>query len=346
MSSSPTYTRQAADAVRRCMDWKYALSLELTDAGFDFTLLHDFRERLLADDAAQRLLDTLLTACKARGWIKARGSQRTDSTHVLAAVRSLHRLECVLETMHLALNRLSAADPDWLRARVPLDWYDRYGQRAEHFRLPKEASKRQALAETIGVDGYELMGWLFAADTPPHLRALPAVEVLRRIWIQQYYRRIAPGADEIRWRATDEEPPSALLIGSPYDTEARYSSKRDTRWVGYKVHVSETCDPDRPRLITQVATTLATDQDSTMGPDLGAGLGRAGPSTRRPSPQMPAMLMPSCWSLPVLDTPSTWSAPRSGPTVARPRQGRDTGSGSSKSTGRRSRRAVRRGTRA
>ena len=117
--------RQAADAVRRCMDWKYALSLELTDAGFDFTLLHDFRERLLADDSAQRLLDTLLAACKARGWIRARSTQRTDSTHVLAAVRSLHRL--------------SAADPDWLRARVPLDWYDRYGPRAEHFRGQQEA---------------------------------------------------------------------------------------------------------------------------------------------------------------------------------------------------------------
>ena len=64
--------RQAADAVRRCMDWKYALSLDLHDPGFDFTLLHDFRERLLAHDATQRLLDTFLATCKARGWIKAR----------------------------------------------------------------------------------------------------------------------------------------------------------------------------------------------------------------------------------------------------------------------------------
>ena len=76
--------RQAADAVRRCIDWKYALSLDLHDPGFDFTLLHDFRQRLLTHDAAQRLLDTFLTTCKARGWIKARGTQRTDSTYVLA----------------------------------------------------------------------------------------------------------------------------------------------------------------------------------------------------------------------------------------------------------------------
>ncbi len=103
--------RQAADAVRRCMDWKYALSLDLTDPGFDFTLLHDFRGRVLTHEAGQRFLDAFLAVCKARGWIKARGTQRTDSTHVLAAIRTLHRLECVLEAMHDALNQLSAAEP-------------------------------------------------------------------------------------------------------------------------------------------------------------------------------------------------------------------------------------------
>src|SRR5262249_53070963 len=128
--------RQAADAVRRCMDWKYALSLDLHDPGFDFTLLHDFRERLLAHDAPQRLLDTFLTACKVRGWIKTRGTQRTDSTHVLAAIRNLHRLECALTAMHHALNQLSEADAAWVRQLVPLEWYDRYGLWADRGRLP------------------------------------------------------------------------------------------------------------------------------------------------------------------------------------------------------------------
>jgi transposase len=164
--------RQAADAVRRCMDWKYALSLDLTDPGFDFTLLHDFRDRLLTHEAAQRLLDTFLTACKARGWIKARGTQRTDSTHVLAAVHTLHRFECVLEAMHQALNQLSAADPSWVQSHVPLEWYTRYGLRAEQARLPKDASKREALARQIGVDGYQLMDWVVTPASPPglHLR--------------------------------------------------------------------------------------------------------------------------------------------------------------------------------
>jgi transposase len=207
--------RQAADAVRRCMDWKYALSLELADPGFDFTPLHDFRERLLAHEAAQRLLDTFLTACKAWGWIKARGTQRTDSTHVLAAVRTLYRFECVLEAMHQALNQLSDADPTWVRQHVPLEWYTRYGLRAEQARLPKDTSKRTAFARQIGAEGYLLLDWVLLPESPPGLRALPGIEALRRIWLQQYYRCTVPGREELRWRTGDEQPPSALLIHSP-----------------------------------------------------------------------------------------------------------------------------------
>src|SRR5919198_3486223 len=176
--------RQAADAVRRCMDWKYALSLDLHDPGFDFTLLHDFRQRILAHEAGQRFLDTFLAACKARGWIKARGTQRTDSTHVLAAIRTLHRVEGVLEAMHYALNQLSAAEPTWVQQHVSPEWYTRYGLRSDAMRLPKEASKRDTLAVQIGAEGYQLLDAVWAATGAPYLRTLPALEALRQIWVQ------------------------------------------------------------------------------------------------------------------------------------------------------------------
>jgi transposase len=258
--------RQAADAVRRCIDWKYVLSLELTDPGFDFTLLHDFRQRLLAHAAGQRFLDTFLATCKARGWLKARGTQRTDSTHVLAAVRTLHRLECVLEAMHYALNQLSDVAPAWVRQHVPPAWYTRYGLRSDQARLPKDASKREALARQVGADGYQILEWVSRPESPPGVCELPALEALRRIWLQQYYHCTVPGLEALRWRTTDEQPPAALRITSPYDLEARYSTKRDTQWVGYKLHLTETCEPGQPDLITQVLTTPATTPDCTMGP--------------------------------------------------------------------------------
>jgi transposase len=264
--------RQAADAVRRCMDWKYALSLELTDPGFDFTLLHDFRCRLLDHKAGQRCLDTFLAACKARGWVKARGTQRTDSTHVLAAIRTLHRLECVLEAMHYVLNQLSDVAPAWVRQQVPPEWYTRYGLRSDQARLPKDASKREALARQVGADGYQLLEWVSRPESPPGVCELPALEALRRIWLQQYYRCTVPGRETLRWRTGDEQPPAAIRIASPYDLEARYSSKRDTHWVGYKMHLTETCDADHPDLVTQVITTPATTQDSVIGPTIQQGL--------------------------------------------------------------------------
>src|SRR5215471_7481103 len=90
--------RQAADAVRSRIDWKYALGLELTDPGFDHSVLSEFRARLLSKDAERLLLDTLLLKLYRLGLIKQRGRQRTDSTYVLAAVRRLNRLERVGET--------------------------------------------------------------------------------------------------------------------------------------------------------------------------------------------------------------------------------------------------------
>ncbi len=129
--------RQAAEGVRSRIDWKYLLGLELTDSGFDFSVLCEFRARLMAGSAEQQLLDTLLKQFKERGWLKERGKQRTDSTHVLAAIRNLNRLEGVGETLRAALNDLATVAPDWLRSWVPEEWFERYGRAVEEYRLPK-----------------------------------------------------------------------------------------------------------------------------------------------------------------------------------------------------------------
>ncbi len=140
--------RQAADAVRDRLAWKYALSLELTDPGFDQTVLSEFRSRLVEGNAEQRLLDLLLERCREGGWLKAHGRQRTDSTHVLARIRALNRTLCVAQTMVYVLNVLSEVAPDWVRTHVPVEWVERYGQRLEHERLLK-ARKKSASSTPI-----------------------------------------------------------------------------------------------------------------------------------------------------------------------------------------------------
>lgn len=263
--------RQAADAVRGRIDWKYALGLELTDPGFDATVLCEFRKRLVQGGAEQLLLDAMLTIFKEHGWLKERQQQRSDSTHVLAKVRAINRLMCVGEAMRFALNSLAVVAGDWLLEHSEEEWVHRYGHRIEEGRLPQSQTDRQALAEVIGRDGSTLLTDIFAPETPAFLREIPAVEILRRIWIQNY----CWVDDHLRWRSNDEIAPATLFINSPYDQEARYGKKRETRWTGYKIHLTETCDQDRPHLITHVATTSAPTTDEVMTEPIHADLQKA-----------------------------------------------------------------------
>ncbi len=262
--------RAAAEAVRSRIDWKYLLCLALDDAGFDYSVLCEFRARLLAEGAEHRLFDRILSLFEERQWVKTRGRQRTDSTHVVAAIRDLNRLERVIETLRAALNVLATAAPDWVRSHIPAEWVDRYGKRAEDYDLPSGEKQRQALAEQVGRDGEALLAALWSSEAPTWIKALPAVETLRRVWVHSFL----PTAAGLRWRAKDNVPPSGLRISSSYDTEARYAHKRSTTWTGYKVHLTETCEPDRPNLITQVQTTEAIQNDNDALPHIHQGLAK------------------------------------------------------------------------
>ena len=252
--------RQAADAVRSRIDWKYALSLELTDPGGDASVLSEFRARLVEDASGPALLEAMLWRFKERGLLKARGQQRTDSTHILAAIRTLNRLESIGETLRAALNCLATVAPDWLSSLVAPDWFERYATRIEEYRLPKGEVARTALGERIGADGHVLLAAVYEPTAPAWLRELPAIQALRLAWVHQFFVE----DDVVRWRKAADLPPAGTRFDSPYDIDARYGNKRSTTWTGYKVHVTETCDADAPHLIVHVETTPAPVTDSDM----------------------------------------------------------------------------------
>ncbi len=247
--------------MRGRIDWKYALSLPLEDSGFDFSALTEFRKRLIEGGKEEFLLNKILEKIGEIGLLKKPQRQRTDSTHIIAAIRPLNRLECLGEMMRAALNSLAVAAPDWLKANLVQDWFDCYGKRIESYRLPQLKSEQEKLGNKMGVDGFYLLEKIYSVSTPEWLRLLPAVETLRKVWIQQFY---APEDGIVQWRSQKDLPPATIAIHSPYDLEARYSSKRSVNWVGYKVHLTEICDEDSPHLITQVETTIATLTDEEV----------------------------------------------------------------------------------
>jgi transposase len=269
--------RQAADAVRGRLDWKYCLGLALEDEGFNFSVLSEFRDRLVAAGLERVIFDRLLARLKELGLVKAGGRQRTDSTHVLGRIRELNRLELAGESVRAALEALAAAAPEWLATVIDASWQQVYGQRIDQIRLPSGETRRAALAAQYGRDGYRLLEAVWAPGAPGWARELPAVQVLRRVWIQQYYRVIDEHGEKVTRREAKDHglPPGRLTIISPYDTTARYGEKRGKGWSGFKVHLSETCSPPAsddpasgrpalPNLITSVATTPASTADLTM----------------------------------------------------------------------------------
>jgi transposase len=289
--------RQAADAVRDKISWKYALGLELEDEGFDASVLSEFRTRVVEHGLEQRVLDLLLEALVERGLLSASGKARTDSTHVVAAVRTLNRVELAGESVRACVEALAAAAPDWLSAVIDVaDWGRRYGARVDSWRLPSSKAKRDELMRTYGVDARTLLAAVCHPQAPAWLAGLPAVEVLRVMLVQNYVITTGTtGREVIRARKADTDglPPCRARLSSPYDLDARYSVKGDQRWTGYKVHLTETChtpDPGEsgpdsdgpdsdgpgrgrgPNLIVGVATTEGTVPDAAMTDRIHAAL--------------------------------------------------------------------------
>lgn len=262
--------RQAAEAVRARIDWKYALGLELTDAGFDYSVLSEFRDRLCGADGGREILDGVLAAARLRGLVAGGGRARTDSTHVLSAARELNWLEFVGETVRSALNAVACSEPEWLKERAWPDWFRHYATRAEDSRFPRERSKRAEAGLRIGRDGHHLLALVWSDAAPPQLRTLPEVEILRRVWVQHFH--VVEG--EVRRRDPKDRPPGMARVVTPHDPDARGGAKRDLVWDGYKVHLTETCDPDAVRLVTNVHTTTAPVSDDRMAAVVHAGLAR------------------------------------------------------------------------
>ena len=265
--------RQAADAVRGRLDWKYCLGLALEDEGFDFSVLSEFRARLVAGGMEAALLEALLARLGELGLVGAGMRQRTDSTHVLGRIRDLNRVELAGETVRAALEALAAAAPGWLAQVIGASWQQVYGQRIEQFRLPAGTAKRADLAVRYGRDGYLLLRRVYGQDAPGWLRDLPAVQALRRIWIQQFYLDDGgAGGEKVIWRGDGQGlPPARSRLACPYDLDVRYAEKRGRGWTGYKVHLSETCHAPgaggrrpAPNLITSAATTPAPVTDAEM----------------------------------------------------------------------------------
>lgn len=264
--------RAAAEAVRARIDWKYALGLALDDPGFDASVLSEFRARLIAHGIAARVLEVVLDRCRAAGLLEERGAVRTDSTHVLAAIKQSNLLEAVGEVLRSALEAVAARAPEWLAGQIGAEHVQRYGKPVDNWRLPKTDAQRSRWLAQAGADGFALLDAIGGAGVPGGLSDVVAVSTLATVWSQRFERR----EGKVVVREIKDLPPAESLIVSPYDRDARYSVKRGFAWEGYKVHLSETCGEATPNLVVAVHTTHGAVQDLSCTAVIGEQLAARG----------------------------------------------------------------------
>jgi hypothetical protein len=253
--------RMAAEHVVYHLGWKYALDLELTYGGFHPTVLVYFRDRLEQTKAERVIFDGVLEWLIEVGLVKRKGKQRIDSTHILGYVKEMSRLECAVETLRLALEALEKALPSAERPEFWGTLWALYVQSKLDWKLSKP--EHQSRYRQCGRDMEELLDWL--KGKPSQLSELEELRLLRRVFEEQF-EVVEGGVHPTRRRP-------GRAVQNPHDPDAHFADHGKRQWVGYKVHVVETVDPERlakvkgeagENFITEIVTTEAA-QDEMAG---------------------------------------------------------------------------------
>ena len=251
--------RQAAELVKYHLGWKLALNLKLSYQGFHFTNLSNFRDRLIASGKSDLAFNGLLDALSKEGFVFKGVKQRLDSTHVLGAVALLSALECIRETLRLALEELQGAlNGEELPDFWSLLW-ERYVENKLDYKSAAEVLKSKQ--RQAGDDCLRLLHWLEPMRT--QLRQGRYVLLLREVFAQQYELKTPGQPEPVKEHATG-------VVQNPHDPQAQWSAKGKGKhkksWVGYKVQVAETVpeknDQSSPSFITSIVTQKATESDT------------------------------------------------------------------------------------
>ena len=261
--------RQAAESLRMRLDWKYALHLPLEYAGFHYSVLSEFRDRLIAGKAEGRVFEMLVAQIRELGLIKEHGKQRSDSIAMLSKVRWLSRLEIAVETLRLAVVSLVKVDREWSEEVLPPSWEDQYGER---FVMQRHTEKEwQEYEANIGNDGQWLLKRLMDGGAPAGLQELSEVKLLETVWAQQFSERASQACQDEAEKMTFTELKKYdghTQIATPHDPEAHYSRKRHSEWIGDKVQVTDTDDAGYPHIITDIVSTDSNLTDYQALPDI------------------------------------------------------------------------------
>lgn len=259
--------RQAAEASTLNLGWRYVLRLPMEHPGISFSTLSKNRKRFEDCEHLTMFLDRVLERAKIQQLLNL-SKQRADATFIIGCVRQLNRIELVLETVRNVLEELAVVAPDWLRTIFDDGWIERYYlDRPFNYQLPKKDAARIKIAETAGADGFYILDQIRKSKSAKQLLELESVKTLETVLDQQFHPR-DKHKNPPKFRDKKDLIPAGERIISPHEPEARTAVKDGRSYRGYKTHLTETCVPGFPNLITHVATTISTINDSLTLPKI------------------------------------------------------------------------------
>jgi transposase len=254
--------RIAAEDVRMRLDWKYALHLPLDDPGFHYSDLCNFRKRLAKHGKESLLFHQLLKRIQSLGFLKRRKHQRTDSTHILAVVGELSRIENLSESLRVSLRAIQKQDSAFYEMKTPSLYREHWSAPLSDYQMT-DSQRREAL-ERAGQDIHWLLSFLkdcLETNRKTFLR-LPELEVLQTLFHQHFTVQHSQ-QDSQKVCLKKEADTGKDKIQSPHEPEARYSEKRGKSWIGYKTHITETAnEKGSVNFITDITTTNSCEQDN------------------------------------------------------------------------------------
>jgi len=257
--------RQAVEWLRYHAGWNFALNRQLGDDMFHPTTLVNFRQRLLDHDLSQLGFTAVMEALIEAGLVARQSRQRLDSTQMFGRVSRMSRLDCVRESLRLALQEL--APP--LKPEVRPEWWpslwERYVESQADYRAALETLARKLVE--AGSDAQQLLGWL-ATPAAQAFAGGTQVQLLARVFGEQF--EVVAGTEAAQPKT--KELLSSERVQNPHDPDATYAAKgtgqQKKEHVGYKVQVAETVNeavlaPGEPtgNFISGILTHAARESD-------------------------------------------------------------------------------------
>jgi hypothetical protein len=276
--------RQAVELLQYHAGWNFALNRQLGDPIFHPTSLGHFRDRLEEHQQSALGFTTILDGLEEAGWVSRQSRQRLDSTQMFGRIARMSRLDCVRESLRLALNELAEGLAAPARPRFWVGLWEHYVESQVDYRAGAETLGRK-LAQA-GTDAWQLLEWLGPPEQTSRASG-PKVQLLRRVFAEPFDVRAGAATplskEQVLGSAAAEPTASEAVAATAASTPV--PPEPPPAWPASSRPMSP---PQAEADLPKVPGTEPASVPAQASCGFPLSLATSGPSTDPPTPDQPA----------------------------------------------------------